>query len=470
MRYHERRLEPTLKDPLAAAVRLSRDAGFDQHVLYEANGCWSFAGGALRAITVDRRGARWTDEPPDERADPFAQIARRLRTPPIEGWRAYGWIAFECGDPDPDPDERADPQPLMHLVIPEVEVRMTPAQTLIRAADPDAVARLAALIETARSADSGSDSGPDPGAETRPRPAPPSLDEPLQEPCDEDGAGFRAGVADAIDAIATSDLRKVVISRRVTLRSALDFAATYERGRRANTPARSFLVHLGGLRAVGFSPETILEIDRLTATAHVLAGTRAMGTDPETTERLRRSLLDDPKEVYEHAVSVAAALEDLTGICRPGSTAVTRFMSVRQRGSVQHLASTMAGELPTAASPWDALAAMLPGSAATGAPRDLARQAIRRIEPQPRGLYGGAVLTCDADGALDAALALRTVFSQGGTTWLQAGAGITSQSRPDREYEETREKLRTVAPFLVTDSADTEPAPTGSRAAPREQR
>ena len=460
MRYQERRLEMTLKDPLASAVRLARDAGFDQYVLYEANGCWSFAGGALRAITVDRRGARWTDEAPDHRANPFAQVARRLRKPPIEGWRGYGWIAFECGDPDPD--ERAAPQPLMHLVIPEVEVRMTPVRTLIRAADPDAIGRIAALIETAGSAD------PDPSPDSRHAPLPPPPPPPPR--IDEDGTRFRAGVADAIDAIATSDLRKVVISRRVTLRSDIDFAATYERGRRANTPARSFLIRLGGLRAAGFSPETILEIDRRTATAHVLAGTRAMGTDPEMTERLRSSLLEDPKEIYEHAVSVAGALEDLTRICRPGSTTVTRFMSVRRRGSVQHLASTMTGELPVAASPWDALAALLPGSAATGVPRGLARQAIRRIEPQPRGLYGGAVLTCDADGSLDAALALRTVFSQGGTTWLQAGAGITSQSRPDREYEETREKLRAVAPFLVTDSADTEPVPTGSRAAPREQR
>jgi anthranilate/para-aminobenzoate synthase component I len=41
------------------------------------------------------------------------------------------------------------------------------------------------------------------------------------------------------------------------------------------------------------------------------------------------------------------------------------------------------------------------------------------------------------------------VYRRGGSTWLQAGAGIVGQSRPEREFDETCEKLDSVARFLV---------------------
>lgn len=74
---------------------------------------------------------------------------------------------------------------------------------------------------------------------------------------------------------------------------------------------------------------------------------------------------------------------------------------------------------------------------------------IRAHEPAPRGLYAGAVFTTDHSGAIDAALALRTAFRSGGRTWLRAGAGIVGQSRPEREFTETCEKLSSVAAYLV---------------------
>ena len=54
-----------------------------------------------------------------------------------------------------------------------------------------------------------------------------------------------------------------------------------------------------------------------------------------------------------------------------------------------------------------------------------------------------------ADGSLDAALALRAAYEADGHTWLRAGAGIIAESKPDREFEETCEKLGTLSPYLV---------------------
>jgi anthranilate synthase component 1/salicylate synthetase len=84
-----------------------------------------------------------------------------------------------------------------------------------------------------------------------------------------------------------------------------------------------------------------------------------------------------------------------------------------------------------------------------GSPRDGAAAVIRALERTSRGLYGGAVLTVDYSGELDAALAIRTVFQQNGRSWLRAGAGICPQSVVEREFEETCEKLRSLADAIV---------------------
>jgi salicylate synthetase len=74
--------------------------------------------------------------------------------------------------------------------------------------------------------------------------------------------------------------------------------------------------------------------------------------------------------------------------------------------------------------------------------------AVTRHEAEPRGLYGGAVFQAGTDGSIDAALILRTLFDRGERAWLRTGAGVMGPSRPEREYEETCEKLRSVVPHL----------------------
>ena len=94
-------------------------------------------------------------------------------------------------------------------------------------------------------------------------------------------------------------------------------------------------------------------------------------------------------------------------------------MSVTERGSVQHLASQLAGDLAEGATRWDALAALFPAVTASGIPKAAACDWITGVERPGRGLYSGAVITADADGSLDAALVLRSVFRRDGRTWLR---------------------------------------------------
>jgi salicylate synthase len=436
-RYHEITV-PVSGDPMLHASRLARRGPHEQYVVYERQGEWSYCAGAeaeiklLRDRVHVRRGADSTSVPCTD--DPLGQVHRLLDDLPVAGWRAYGWAAFELSYALADlPEEHVPSEDvLLHLVVPSVEVRLVSGEALIRCTDPAMVDKVSRLLS-------------DP--ETGPAPAPPiavDITGDAREP-------YQAAVSAAVSAIRAGELHKVILSRVVEVDQGIDLIDTYVTGRQANTPARSFLLHLDGLEAAGFSPETVVEVTADGAVAtQPLAGTRALTGDATRDEHLRAELLQDAKEVYEHAVSVQVAWNELTQVCAPGSVRVEELMQIKRRGSVQHLASRVTGRLAEPAQgPWPGLAAVFPAVTASGVPKKPAYEQIRRHEPEPRGLYSGAVLMVDNDGKLDAALVLRTVFRRGDRTWLRAGAGIVGGSSPEREFEETCEKLRSVSRHLV---------------------
>ncbi len=98
---------------------------------------------------------------------------------------------------------------------------------------------------------------------------------------------------------------------------------------------------------------------------------------------------------------------------------------------------------------WHAFNALFPAVTASGIPKKQSIDAIIRLENEARDLYSGSVLTYDCDGTMDASLVLRSVYQDEENTWLRAGAGIVELSKPERELEETREKLRSVSKQLV---------------------
>ncbi len=102
----------------------------------------------------------------------------------------------------------------------------------------------------------------------------------------------------------------------------------------------------------------------------------------------------------------------------------------------------------------DALEALFPAVTASGIPKAEGVEAILRHDELPRSLYSGAVAMFSARRFLDAALALRAAYEADGHTWLRAGAGIIAESTPDREFEETCEKLEHVVAVPVAAEGD----------------
>jgi len=431
-RYFEARVRVS-GDPLAAVSRLVLAGLHEQYVVYENAGEWAFASGVLAELTLDRRGARLDQDgetilPWD--GAPLVQVQRLLDTMSIADWRAYGWAAFELAYAKDGDLSTIGEQRLLHLMVPHTEVRLRYGWAEVRSADEASLAATRAVLV-----------GGQPAARRR------------SSPIDvrRDGAeDYQRAVKVAVEEINAGQLQKVILSRVVPLSKEIDFVDTYVAGRRGNRPARSFLLHLGGIEIAGFSPEVVVQVhEDGRVVSQPLAGTRMLTADPVENKRLRLELLSTAKEIFEHAISVKTACDELQSICVPNSLIVEEFMAIRERGTVQHLASRVAGKLAKGRRAWDAFGAAFPAVTASGVPKQAAYVSIRSHEGAVRGPYSGAVLTVDHRGAMDAALVLRAVYRQDGRTWLQAGAGIVEQSLPEREFEETCEKLESVARFLV---------------------
>ena len=146
--------------------------------------------------------------------------------------------------------------------------------------------------------------------------------------------------------------QKVIISRRVPLQRRIDMIASYYSGRKSNSPARSYILNIDGFQAAGFSPETVVEVnsDRIVST-QPLAGTRAISTDLVEDKKLESQLINDTKEIAEHAVSVKLAFDEINKICDNESIYLSYFMKIIKRGPVRHLASRLRG-LPSRPTNW----------------------------------------------------------------------------------------------------------------------
>lgn len=405
----------------------------EQYLLYEHDGQWVLAIGALAMIELDCHELRITRDGVTQRQTwsgrPGPVLGEAVDRLLLETDQAFGWIAFEFGAYRFGLQERLAPQaPLARVFWPRIRIVITgDAVRLCDAEDRhrEVVSRLLSagppFTPTASAVDVAGDT-----------------------------TDYRARVGAAIAEIAAGDYHKVILSRCVAVPFALDFPSTYRLGRQHNTPARSFLLRLGGFRALGYSPELVAAVrgDGLVMT-EPLAGTRALGHGAARDRQARDDLESDTKEIVEHAMSVRSSLQEIAEVAEPGSAAVVDFMAVRERGSVQHLGSTVTGRLDASKDRMDALETLFPAVTASGIPKAAGVDAILRLDESPRELYSGAVVMFSADGGLDAALILRTVYERDGRTWLRAGAGIIGASDPDREFEETCEKLATLAPHLV---------------------
>jgi para-aminobenzoate synthetase component 1 len=186
-----------------------------------------------------------------------------------------------------------------------------------------------------------------------------------------------------------------------------------------------------GVHVASASPERFLERD----------GDRVWSSPIKGTAADRDGFL--AKDRAENVMIVDLVRNDLGRVCEWGSVTVPALCAVEEHPGLAHLVSTVEGQLRPGRGWADAVAATFPPGSVTGAPKIAAMDHIAVLEPVSREIYCGAVGWVDADarrGALN--VAIRTFWFADDEIRFGTGGGITWDSDPAGEWEETELKAR----------------------------
>ena len=256
---------------------------------------------------------------------------------------------------------------------------------------------------------------------------------------------FLSGVSAIREEIVAGNLLQAVLSRRIRIETEMPALEAYRRLRTANPSPYLFYLDFGDYQLFGSSPEVHVKVKNEQAIIRPIAGTRKRGADRGEDLRLERELLADPKEQAEHLMLIDLARNDIGRVCRPGSVHMTDYMTIERYSHVMHIVSEARGTLDAGRTGLDALRATFPAGTVSGAPKIRAIEVLDRLETVPRRFYAGLVGYVEPEGSLDTCITIRSALKKNGELILQAGAGIVYDSSPERELEETGEKLAALA-------------------------
>ncbi|KFM15101.1 Anthranilate synthase component 1 protein [Marine Group I thaumarchaeote SCGC AAA799-O18] len=240
--------------------------------------------------------------------------------------------------------------------------------------------------------------------------------------------------------IYDGDIFQVVLSRKFSFRAHGDYLKVYQKLRSLNPSPYLYHMKMNEKIIIGSSPEMLLRVTNDQVETFPIAGTRKVTDDEVTNKRMKEELISDEKELAEHTMLVDLGRNDVGKVCDYGTVHVKELMEVKKFSHVQHMVTHVVGKIGKKYDMYDAFKAIFPAGTVSGAPKVRAMEIIDELEPESRGPYAGAVGYFSFNGCCDFAIAIRSIFADGKSGFVQAGAGIVFDSIPKNELKETDHK------------------------------
>ncbi|MGV8805441.1 MAG: chorismate-binding protein [Polaromonas sp.] len=317
-------------------------------------------------------------------------------------------------------------------------------------------------------------------------------DQALPWPADDEGAqddakvqwqsscsreAFGASVAQIQQAIADGELYQVnltapLLGEWLGAPPAGAARALFAALQRAQPSGYAAFIDTGDEQVLSVSPELFFdwqdagESEGEDEGGHILTrpmkGTAARGDTPEQDAAQAAALRASPKERAENVMIVDLLRNDLSRIAQPFSVRVPDLFHTQALPTVWQMTSDVQATTRVGTTLAEVFGALFPCGSVTGAPKVRAMQMIRRLEPEPRGVYCGAVGVVRPKEPGKAGqpgqgiratfnVPIRTVTLKNGGLRCGIGSGITSGALPDAEWQEWQDKRkfleRASAPF-----------------------
>ena len=244
--------------------------------------------------------------------------------------------------------------------------------------------------------------------------------------------------------IVEGDVMQVVYGQEFSTKFEGSPIDLYRSLRKLNPSPYMYLMKIDDLHIVGASPEILVRLQNEEVTVRPIAGTVKRGKDSNEDEELADKLKSDPKEIAEHLMLIDLGRNDVGRIAEVGSVKTTEEMKIEKYSHVMHLVSNVVGKIKKGLTSIDVLKATFPAGTLSGAPKIRAMEIIDELEPDRRGVYGGAVGYLSWTGNMDVAIAIRTAVIQGKNLSVRAGGGIVYDSDPESEYQESLNKAMSI--------------------------
>lgn len=259
-----------------------------------------------------------------------------------------------------------------------------------------------------------------------------------------DKATFMKNVQKAKQHIHDGEATQIVLSQQMIAELDGDPFSFYRHLRSANPSPYMFYIDFTEYLIIGASPESLVQTTGRQVVTNPIAGTRPRGKNEAEDIRLEKELLQDKKELAEHDMLVDLSKQDFTAICDTNSITTPVYMDIMRYEHVMHIVSEVHGELQPDKTSLDALIACLPAGTVSGAPKVRAMQIINEIEEKRRGFYAGGIGYIAYNHDINLAISIRSLVVKNNHAYLQTGAGIVKDSDPEKEYEETLHKARSL--------------------------
>ncbi|MBF0377314.1 MAG: aminodeoxychorismate synthase component I [Desulfamplus sp.] len=257
-----------------------------------------------------------------------------------------------------------------------------------------------------------------------------------------------------IEYIKAGDIYQVNLSQRFNAKFKGDPYALFLNLFKKNPAPFFSFINAGEHQIVSTSPERFIKRDGDKIETRPIKGTIQRGK-PELEDKLfGETLLNSFKDDAELSMIVDLMRNDFGKVAVGGTVKVKEHKRLEPYENVFHLVSIVEAALAPDKSTVDIIRATFPGGSITGCPKIRSMEIIDELESVKRHVYTGSIGYISFHDTLDLSIAIRTAVIADGKISFSVGGGIVFDSDPEKEYEETLHKGKTIMEILNSSSID----------------
>ncbi|MFH2092063.1 MAG: bifunctional anthranilate synthase component I family protein/aminotransferase class IV [Pseudomonadota bacterium] len=199
---------------------------------------------------------------------------------------------------------------------------------------------------------------------------------------------------------------------------------------------------------VSTSPERFIKQSGRHVETRPIKGTIVRGETQKEDQENSLTLSQSVKDDAELTMIVDLMRNDFSRVTCPESVVVKEHKRLEPYENVFHLVSIVQGVLKEGKTSVDLLKATFPGGSITGCPKIRSMEIIDELEPVKRHVYTGSIGYISFHDTMDLSIAIRTATIVNHTVFFSVGGGIVYDSDPEKEFQETIDKGKTLMDAL----------------------